>query len=247
MLPHRLLGIFGAIGLTAALGFVAAAPADARGHDPSAVADQHQSLDFTSTAPSGEDWITGLNCCFPQYVASATASSGLPVEYSIAPESAHVCWIRQIYTDDPLFGSGAGINFMGAGTCTVLADQPGNDQYLPAPQAVQSFQVEKVQTFMDRVRGKQGLPGHPAWFTARLETWDFIASNWLSVVPFIGQPVTFKVAGRPVCTGTTDSNGIATCRGALLDSELPTKRFIAVYPGNRDYARTYKSALFTVR
>ena len=80
MIRHRLLGALVVLGTTAALGAMSPLPAHAS---------QAQTIEFTSTPPSGKDWLTGQNKFgFPQYVAEATASSGLPVEYSIAPESA---------------------------------------------------------------------------------------------------------------------------------------------------------------
>jgi len=83
-----------------------------------------QAITFTSTAPSGA--VVGG----PSYAISATASSGLPVSFSAAASSAGVCTV-----------SGATVSLVGAGTCTVNANQSGNASYLPAPQAQQSFSV----------------------------------------------------------------------------------------------------------
>jgi hypothetical protein len=83
-----------------------------------------QTIAFTSTAPSGA--VVGG----PAYAISAAASSGLPVSFSAAASSAGVCTV-----------AGATVSLVGAGTCTVNADQAGNASYLPAPQVQQSFSV----------------------------------------------------------------------------------------------------------
>jgi len=64
------------------------------------------------------------------YTVTATASSGLAVAFSVAASSAGVCSI-----------AGADVSFLGAGTCTVTADQPGDASYLAAAQVRQSFPV----------------------------------------------------------------------------------------------------------
>lgn len=236
MVRHRLLGILVALGLTAALGAVA---------PPAAVAAQSQTIEFTSTPPSGKDWLTSQSHWAPQYVASATASSGLPVDYSIAPASAGVCSIRMVMDDNETWGAGAWIEFLGAGTCTVRADQPGNDDYLPAPRATQSFRLEKVETFLSKVRARKGTPGRtPATFSAMLETWAPSSSFTFDVQPFPGQLVTFSVASRPVCSGTTAATGVATCQAVLPRSDLLRLRFTATYAGTADYEAVAKSANF---
>ena len=238
MVRSRALGVLAALGLTAAL--VAVAP------PPIAVAAQAQTIQFTSPPPEGRDWYRGDSIMGYEYVAEATASSGLPVTYSIAPASAGVCSFGHPWPGDQNAAKGAAISFDHAGTCTVLADQAGDATYLPAPQASLTFQIEKVQTWVDQVRGRRGLPGHEARFSARLKTWQFISSMWVAVEPFTGQPVTFTVAGRPVCTGTTGNDGVATCSGTLLRSELTRVRFTATYAGTSDYKPVSGSALFTL-
>lgn len=83
-----------------------------------------QAISFTSTPPS--PGVAGGAA----YVVSATASSGLPVSFAVAPSSAGVCSV-----------SGATVSLVGAGTCTVEASHPGNAAYEPAPIAAQSFSV----------------------------------------------------------------------------------------------------------
>ena len=74
-----------------------------------------QSITFT-TSP-------GAAVVGGSYSVGASASSGLPVSFSLAPASSAVCTI-----------SGATVAFVGTGTCTIRANQAGNASYLPAPQ-----------------------------------------------------------------------------------------------------------------
>jgi hypothetical protein len=62
------------------------------------------------------------------YTVAATASSGLPVSFSSA--TPLVCSL-----------SGSTVSFLGVGMCTIDADQPGDEEYEPAPQVQQSFAV----------------------------------------------------------------------------------------------------------
>ncbi|MEZ0580107.1 hypothetical protein [Nocardioides sp. MH1] len=240
MVRSRPIGVLAVLGLVAALGALAPTPR--------AVAAQAQTVQFTTTAPSGVDWYTSRNNLYDfQYIVRATASSGLPVSFSIAPASADVCTITQVFSNDSSFGSGAAIRFDGGGTCAVLADQAGNEDFLPAQRAIQSFKIERVETRMEHAQARRGLPGQrPARFSARLLTWQFISSFWGAMLPFSGQRVTFSVAGRPVCTGTTGSDGIATCQGTLLRSELTRLRFTATYAGTSDYQSVSGSAYFAL-
>lgn len=66
----------------------------------------------------------------PDYVLDAEASSGLPVTVSIDGGSVGVCEY-----------SGGNISFVGEGTCTIRMNQPGNANYLAAPEKLQSFAV----------------------------------------------------------------------------------------------------------
>ena len=82
-----------------------------------------QTISFTTAAPGAAS--TGGS-----YTPAASASSGLPVTYAVAPTSAGVCVL-----------SGGVVSFVGTGTCRVLADQAGNASYDPASQTSQSFGV----------------------------------------------------------------------------------------------------------
>jgi hypothetical protein len=84
-----------------------------------------QTITFTSTPP-----IADKND--PPYTVAATASSGLAVIFTTDPSSAGVCSV-----------SGSTVSFLGnRGTCIIYANQPGDANWLPAPQVQQVFQVK---------------------------------------------------------------------------------------------------------
>jgi hypothetical protein len=85
-----------------------------------------QTISFTSTPPR-----EGLQGGLPYNVA-ATATSGDPV--SLSSGSADVCTV-----------AGATVTFNQPGTCVVDANQAGDNQYLPAPQAEQDIPVASSQ------------------------------------------------------------------------------------------------------
>lgn len=64
----------------------------------------------------------------PPFAVTATASSGLAV--SLGSNTPGVCTVDNM-----------SITIVGTGTCTITANQAGNEQYLAAPQEVQSFVV----------------------------------------------------------------------------------------------------------
>ena len=89
-----------------------------------AVGKGSQTITFTSTAPAGAK-VGG-----PTYTVTATASSGLTVAFTIDASASSVCSI-----------SGSTVSFTATGTCVIDANQAGNANYNPAPQAQQSFAV----------------------------------------------------------------------------------------------------------
>jgi hypothetical protein len=82
-----------------------------------------QTITFTSSAPGSAIYLG------PSYNVSATASSGLPVTFTVS---------------GPCTLSGSSTVVMaGAGTCTVYANQSGSSSYLAAPQVQQTFSIAK--------------------------------------------------------------------------------------------------------
>lgn len=88
-----------------------------------------QTISFTSTPPSAA-FVDG-----PTYAVAATSSSGLAVTFSIDASASAVCTV-----------SGATVSFVGGGTCVVNANQAGDANWAPAPQAQQSFAVSACVT-----------------------------------------------------------------------------------------------------
>jgi hypothetical protein len=91
------------------------------------VARASQTVSFTPPASATIDQSVTL---------TATASSWLPVTYTLS--TSDVCTV-----------SGATLTLMTAGTCTVVASQPGNAQYAPADSMSGSFPVGKIPQTID--------------------------------------------------------------------------------------------------
>ena len=149
-----------------------------------------QTITFTSTAPSGA--VVGG----PSYAISATASSGLPVSFSAAASSAGICTV-----------SGSTVSLVGAGTCTVNANQSGNASYLPAPQAQQSFSVSTPGKSSQTIAFTSTAPGS-ATVGGPTYTVSATASSGLAVTFSAGA----SSAGICTVSGSTVSFvGAGTC------------------------------------
>src|SRR5207253_7741316 len=61
-----------------------------------------------------------------------TASPGLPPSSTSPPSTVR------------MLTAGGALTFVTAGTCTINADQEGNDSFAPAPQVTRSFTVDKA-------------------------------------------------------------------------------------------------------
>lgn len=131
---------------------------------------------------------------------TATATSGLPVTFS--SQNTGVCAV-----------SGNRASLLATGTCTIAADQAGDDAHLAAPQAVQSFSVTPAGqsiTFAD--------PG--------AQTYSPTASFALDATASSGLPVEFSSRTPEVCT-------VAVNRVGTLSAGTCT--IAADQPGNFDY------------
>jgi hypothetical protein len=129
---------------------------------------------------------------------SANASSGLPV--SFASTTPAVCTV-----------SGSTVTGVVAGTCTVTADQSGNANYLPAPEATQNFSVG---------------PGTQAISFGAAPTVAFNGTGTLSATATSGLAVTFSSNTPAVCTvsgSTVTGVAVGACTVA------------ANQPGNANY------------
>ena len=154
-----------------------------------------QTITFTSTAP-GSATVGG-----PTYAVSASASSGLAVAFTAAASSAGVCTV-----------SGSTVSFVGAGTCTVNANQAGNGSYNPAPQVQQSFAVAKVAQTISFTSTAPGgaVVGGPAYnvsatATSGLAVAFSIAPASAGVCTVSGSMVSFVAGGT--CTVNADQPG----------------------------------------
>jgi hypothetical protein len=156
-----------------------------------------QTITFTTTAPSGAT-VGG-----PSYAVSASASSGLPVSLSAAASSAGICTL-----------SGSTVSFVGAGTCTINANQAGNASYNPAPQAQQSFAVAKAAqtiTFTSAAPGA-AVVGGPTYTVAATASSGLtvafsIAPASAGVCTISGSTVSFVAGGT--CTVNANQAGNA--------------------------------------
>jgi hypothetical protein len=233
---RRLVLVLAVLGL--ALGSATSASADP-------AARQAQTVTFTSTPPTDADWFDGATTWGVGYAASAEATSGLPVTHSVDPASAGVCSISEDF-NKPTAPTWGGVVFLGPGTCTVLADQAGDATYLPAAQVSQSFFIDRVQPTMSGLKGRKIVPGVPsASFSATLLVPINISSHETGLWGYQGQVVTFSVAGRPACSGTTNSYGVATCTAPLpLLTWLGQLRFTASYAGDALYKPVTASQAF---
>ena len=149
-----------------------------------------QSINFTSTAPAGES-VGG-----PTYTVAATASSGLPVAFTIAAGSAGICTI-----------SGSTVTLTGAGTCTINANQAGNGSYQAATQVQQAFTVSAASASTQSISFTSTAP---AGATVGGPTYTATATA------SSGLPVTFTIAAGSagICTSsgsTVTMTGAGTC------------------------------------
>jgi hypothetical protein len=179
-----------------------------------------QTISFTSAAPSNAIVFEG------PYFVSATATSGLPVSFSVDPSSAGVCSVL------PGPGGSGAVSFDAVGTCTINADQAGDDQYLAADRVSQSFVIHKTPTSLSAQKACRCLLGlTPTTFKATL-SWTHPMGPGRVTEGLPGQPVAMYVGGKVVCTAVTDSTGLATCKATLgLGAGLTATNYTAVYAG----------------
>src|SRR5207302_2650431 len=138
-----------------------------------------QTINFTSAPP--DPAVVGAS-----YSVSASGRcSGNPVLFSSLTPS--VCFVL-----------GNTVSLIARGTCRVAGDQTGNTYYLPAPQTVQTFDINDVQAIT--FTSTAPAPGFVG------ETYTVTAIGGLS-----GSPVTFSSLSASVCT---ISGSIATLRSA---------------------------------
>jgi hypothetical protein len=124
----------------------------------------------------------------PPFTVSATASSGLPVTFTVSGQ----CTIAT-----------ATVTLTGAGTCTVTAHQAGNGFYGAAPDVPQTFSIAKANQTIAFAALPDRVVGDPPFAVSATAT--------------SGLPVTFTVSGVCTNSGThgatvtpTGATGICT-------------------------------------
>ncbi len=167
------------------------------------VATASQTITFTSTAPSAA--IVGG----ASYTPAATATSGLPVAFTIDPSSSAICTL-----------SGGHVSFTAAGTCRVNADQSGNAAYAAAAQMSQSFAV--------------GAASQTIGFTSTAPVGAVVggATYTPTATATSGLPIAFTidVSSSAVCAigaGVVRFTGTGTCR---IDADQPGNAGYAAAP-----------------
>src|SRR5579862_931087 len=202
-----------------------------------AVAKGAQSISFTSNAPAGAAYRG------PAYTVGANADSGLPVSLGVEPSSASVCSL-----------SGSIVTFIGAGTCTIDADQAGNANYNAALQAQQSFSVGKAQqtiTFSSTAPTNATVAGATYTATASSDSGLPVAlaidAASSAVCSLSGSTVSFTAAGT--CTVDADQAGNAnyeaasrTLQSIIVGKGTQTISFTSTAPSNA----VYNGATYTV-
>ena len=155
-----------------------------------------QTINFTSPAP--EDATVGG----PTYTPTATATSTLPVTFSIDPTATSVCSI-----------SGGEVSFLANGTCVIDAEQAGNGAYLAATQQ-QSFDVKTGQTINFTSTAPVGAVAGEGTYTPTATatsglTVEFTIDSTASAVCSISAGVVFfEAAGT--CVINADQSGDTT-------------------------------------
>ena len=151
-----------------------------------------QTITFTTNAPAS----AGKTSSF---TVAATASSGLQVVFT----SAGVCT-----NDGPTYTMTSS-----TGTCTVIANQPGNNEFLPAPQVTQSTAAANLLT-------------QTITFTTKAPTnAAFNSSFTVAASATSGLPVVFTSSGPCTNSGATYTMTAGTGSCSVIASQ----------PGNPNY------------
>jgi alpha-tubulin suppressor-like RCC1 family protein len=168
-----------------------------------------QVIAFTSTPPTAA--LVGGT-----YTPTATGGgSDNPVTFSIdSASTAGACTL-----------TGTVVSFTGAGRCVINADQAGTTRYEPAPQAQQSFTIDKV-TILVTVSGTQTYGG-AATFTRTSDAPPGVSLTGALSCTAVGAATTITPA---LAAGSYTVAG-ASCTG--LASSMPS-RYTVRYAGATD-------------
>jgi len=155
-----------------------------------------QTITFTSTAP------VTAKVGGPTYTVTATATSGLTVDFTIDAAAASIC-----------SAAGSTVSFIGAGTCIIDANQAGDATWGPAPQAQQSFAVAKgdqTVTFTSTAPVNAKVAGSTYTVTATATSGLTVAftidASASSVCSVLGGTVSFLTVGTCVIDANEAGN-----------------------------------------
>lgn len=205
-----------------------------------------QTITITTTPPSSTT-VGG-----PGYTPRATSTSGLPVTFSVTPSSAGVCVL-----------SAGTVEFLGAGTCVIEANQAGNALYDAAPTVEQAIVVDAAPIVVPPPTTpppspSPSAPPHtytpPSKYTppaGTAPTTTVVTSSSQTVgsgksVSFTATvkstsripsgTVTFMVGTTVLCSDVPLVNGVATC----VTTALPTgvDSITATYNGTSRFSRS---------
>lgn len=121
----------------------------------------------------------------PTLTLSATATSALPVQFSVTSGPATL--LVNVLT------------FTGIGMVTVQADQPGDDSYLPAPPVVQSFQAGSSGALFHTLAGVVADSGGNVYIA---DSQNFTLRKFITFSGFVSTP-----SGLAGNFGTADGTG----------------------------------------
>ena len=153
-------------------------------------------------------------------VSANGGDSGNPVTFSIAPASAGVCASGGTH--------GSTIQILARGTCTVLADQAGNDDYNPAPQKSLDVQIEFIS---QKITDFIAVPATPIYQDG---SFSVSATGGDS-----GNPVTFSIDAESV--DVCDAGGT---NGSTIEILTPgTCIVLADQAGNAEYSAAPQKSL----
>lgn len=193
-----------------------------------------QSISVTRTAQT----ITGLTTpTAPTHLGGYTVSAtggGSPNPVTFSTTTPNVCTSSGTH--------GATISFVGAGTCTVNADQAGNATYLPAPTASVTFTVARAAQSVTFAPASPANAGTTATLTATsdrgLTAFTYATTSPSTVCTVSGNQVSYVGAGT--CQLTASQAGNANIESAsasasvtvngVVDNQAPM--ITAIEPGN---------------
>ena len=130
------------------------------------------------------------------FAIAATATSGLPVAFSV-PATTAVCTV-----------AGTTASIVAAGACTLAADQPGDANYLPAPQVLQTVTIARAaQSITFAGPGDQVFGVPPLALSATATSALPVAFAAAGNCTVAGSTLTLTAAGSCTITASQAGNG----------------------------------------